>query len=93
MKDCKPFIHEPPKTQEDIKRKRSIVLNQQKEIISQGTVEEVTCPCGFKLPTRLAYRCFFCGIFFCPTCAGKHFGERPLMAKLEGDFTNGRLEN
>lgn len=86
MRECDPFIHEPPKSKEDIEKKRVIVFNQQKEIIAQGKYEQVTCPCGWKLPSRLAYRCYFCGVFLCPSCAGKHFGERPLMAKLERDL-------
>lgn len=79
------YVHDVPRSQDDIERKRTIVLNQQMEIIGQGTVEKVTCVCGFKLPTRLAYRCYFCGIFLCQTCAANHFGKRPLMAMLESE--------
>lgn len=35
----------------------------------------ITCgDCGKKVELIWAYRCYFCGIFFCEHCAGKHFG-------------------
>lgn len=39
---------------------------------------EVTCPCDTTLPVKEAFRCFECEVFFCPSCAERHFG-------MEGD--------
>jgi len=35
----------------------------------------VTCGCGRRMAIECLFRCFFCGVFFCPKCAREHFGE------------------
>jgi hypothetical protein len=30
--------------------------------------------CGKRTPILSAYRCRWCGFWFCPSCADKHFG-------------------
>ena len=35
---------------------------------------KITCVCGFTVPLRFAYRCLYCGEYFCVDCAGVHFG-------------------
>jgi hypothetical protein len=45
----------------------------------------VTCPCGRTVALRDAYRCWFCGLFFCFHCAEQHFGPKPLMAEVVSD--------
>lgn len=37
--------------------------------------DKVTCGCGTHMRLRLAFRCYYCGCYFCATCAGVHFGE------------------
>jgi len=44
-------------------------------------VIRITCPCGERIPLMEAYRCLFCGIWFCKDCAEEHFTEG------EGDDT------
>ncbi len=39
---------------------------------------EVTCGCGKTVPVTAAYKCFYCGLWFCPTCAKDHFAEHDL---------------
>ena len=34
----------------------------------------MTCECGLTLPLRFAFRCLYCGQFYCARCAGEHFG-------------------
>lgn len=46
---------------------------QAKELHSQAE-PEVTCPCGASGPLRTAFQCFYCGVYFCPSCAEDHFG-------------------
>jgi len=37
----------------------------------------VNCPdCGKRIALVLAYRCAYCGVWFCHTCAQVHFGMR-----------------
>lgn len=60
----------------DIEAKRTLYKAQFKELMCQGHAM-VTCGCGRTVPVRFAYRCFFCGIWFCRPCAEAHFGERP----------------
>lgn len=61
-------------------RNTDTIIRQTKEI---GTVLFdcfVTCDCGRRVRLILAYRCYYCGIFFCEECAAKHFGgRRPKM--------------
>ena len=47
---------------------------QWREIISTDP-QEVTCGCGHKIPLRYAYKCLYCGIYFCWRCAEVHFGK------------------
>jgi hypothetical protein len=42
------------------------------EAISSG---EITCLCGWKRSLVMAYRCLYCGEWFCAPCAEKHFGQ------------------
>lgn len=37
----------------------------------------VNCPdCGTRIALVMAYRCAYCGVWFCHTCAQVHFGMR-----------------
>ena len=36
--------------------------------------DQVTCVCGNKIYLRVAYKCLYCGIWFCRSCAKRHFG-------------------
>lgn len=33
----------------------------------------ITCPCGTTLPLREAFRCLYCEVYWCPSCAEDHF--------------------
>lgn len=47
------------------------VISQTMEAKS-GTVN---CCCGTKLPTWIAFRCLYCGEYYCQKCAEIHFGK------------------
>lgn len=49
---------------------RSLLVKQHNEILGSNVV---TCDCGRRSPYYLAFRCFHCGIWFCPECSAKHF--------------------
>lgn len=69
-------IHDRPKTLQDVQKIRLIVHKQQTELLENNIV---TCPCKKQIPVRVAYRCYMCGIIFCPKCAEDHFGKRSQM--------------
>jgi hypothetical protein len=73
------MIHDNPHDDDDIISKRVAVRKQRDELQKQHLVW-VTCPCGKKIALKMAFRCWFCGITFCDTCAKEHFGEKPLLA-------------
>ena len=59
-------------------QKRAHVFYQLMQLGSIDEQPKVTCLCGLTVPVQNAYRCFECGAFWCPKCAGKHFGiEKP----------------
>ena len=72
-------LHELPKTEVDIEEKRIALREQRDEISKYRLKVYVTCPCGLKVALRYAFRCYFCGMTFCPKCAGKHFGEKKYL--------------
>jgi hypothetical protein len=39
------------------------------------TTDTIECGCGIKRALRMAYRCLYCGEWFCHNCAEKHFGQ------------------
>lgn len=63
-------------TAEQRDAKRAQYRRQFTELHEQPDVF-VTCDCGHRLPVKHAYRCYFCGIWFCAKCAEDHFGPRP----------------
>lgn len=42
---------------------------------AMGPSPQVTCSCGLCMPVRFAYRCLYCGEFYCQSCAEIHFGK------------------
>jgi hypothetical protein len=58
-----------------------VIMQRQFRELMNGNSANVTCGCGRTLPVRFAYRCYFCGLWFCPGCARLHFGERPQHAE------------
>jgi hypothetical protein len=65
-------IDEKPKTDEDVSVLFKLVLLQQTQLISiRGII--VTCYCGRTINVNYAFRCFYCGLYFCRICAARHF--------------------
>ena len=52
--------------------KQKFVAGQWRELLSE--IPHVTCWCGLKMPLRFAYRCLYCGEYYCQSCAESHFG-------------------
>lgn len=58
-----------------------IVQIQTDEIVNQSAagvlfmLVTVTCPCGWVRGFTLVYKCLYCNVWFCTTCAEEHFGK------------------
>jgi DNA-binding XRE family transcriptional regulator len=56
-----------------------VIGNQESELYDPGSgydnVPKVTCPCGNRITWNFAYRCFYCEVIFCQSCAEDHFEE------------------
>jgi hypothetical protein len=72
---------------DDDAKKAAFVAAQFKEAKYQDgkSVQEVTCGCGVTMPLRFAYRCLYCGEFYCQTCAEAHFGKTREQYNAERD--------
>ena len=66
-------IHSVPRTEAERWEVREVVKKQTWETVNDGT--RVTCPCGHELRVIYGYRCLYCGVIFCKTCAKVHFGQ------------------
>ncbi len=50
------------------------IFNQLKQLGPYKKQPQMRCLCGKIVPIMFAYRCYECGAFWCPKCAGGHFG-------------------
>lgn len=55
----------------EILEKRERVRIQVQEAMTSGVV---FCACSQRLPVYRAFRCLYCGEFYCTTCGERHFG-------------------
>ena len=40
-----------------------------------GPIIWITCPCSRRIALVYAYKCFYCGIWWCKKCAEDHFED------------------
>ncbi|OGP87155.1 MAG: hypothetical protein A2031_08085 [Deltaproteobacteria bacterium RBG_19FT_COMBO_43_11] len=89
-------IDKTPETNEEKNELLMIVANQQFQV-SQCRKVMVTCHCGKKIRITSAYRCFYCGVYFCFLCAKRHFkiehnckhGEHPTQKSAGAERSAG----
>lgn len=55
--------------------KRTHIAIQLKSLGPTNKQPQMKCLCGLVTPIMFAYRCYECGAFWCPKCAGKHFDK------------------
>jgi len=65
-------------SEEEMLANRVTIRLQGREILEQlawdrGKAPRVTCRCGKRLSVLMAFRCFYCGVWFCKECAAEHF--------------------
>ena len=59
-----------------MENKREFVTKQLQELIRQDCNNIlVSCECDKKIPIHLAFRCLYCGQYYCQKCAEEHFGK------------------
>lgn len=56
----------------DTPQHATLVAKQCDSVLLRRTV---TCECNTILPVEAAFRCLYCGIWFCRRCAERHFGK------------------
>lgn len=48
------------------------IADQASELYGEPT-PTITCPCGDEWPFTEMYRCLYCAVYFCESCAEVHF--------------------
>ena len=52
--------------------KKRVIADQWSEATAQNSI---TCTCGLQRALPLAFRCLYCGQYYCHRCAEIHFGQ------------------
>lgn len=55
----------------DVEAKRAAVRRQLHQVKHKA---RVTCGCGLTISVMYAFRCLYCGEYYCQRCAEAHFG-------------------
>ena len=69
--------------------KLEIIENQLKESVEQEAtgvtirMGTITCPCGWERSIFRMYKCLYCDIWFCVSCAESHFGKTIKQHRLD----------
>ena len=50
-------------------------IREQENIATPFTYFKMRCPCLKLIRFRDAYKCLYCGVYFCEQCAEEHFGK------------------
>lgn len=74
-------------SQEDYIKKFQFIYQQTKEM-TDPVRPFVRCGCGKKLWPHQAYKCLYCGEWYCKQCAEEHFGKT--VAQYKADKHNHR---
>lgn len=79
----------------DTPEKKKILAEQWKLAVNEGYIY---CPCGQARGLVKAFRCLYCGVWFCQPCAEQHFGQtvkewivskrKEARAQVETDLRN-----
>lgn len=68
----RPFTHIGVEQYLDRSENKETLISQEKQAREDNSI---TCGCGWKRWIGYAYRCLYCGEWFCAPCAEKHFGQ------------------
>lgn len=67
-----------PYNKKDIEEKRILLRRQNAEVFPNRFMIMLTCICGRKINIMHAYKCYFCRLWLCWTCAGYHFKKKQI---------------
>ena len=68
-----PYVPVPLSAEETVLRR--VALRKQLIEVREDPERRVTCiDCGRRISLTRAFRCLYCGFWFCPMCARIHFG-------------------
>jgi hypothetical protein len=67
--DTLPYL---PPVPQDVLDKRALIRRQLDAVTGDSAIE---CACKRYFPAARMYRCLYCGVWFCATCAEVHFGQ------------------
>lgn len=72
-------------THEECIETRKLVRRQLDSLYKEDCMARINilCGCGRRAIWWMMFRCLYCGVFFCKTCAQIHFGKR--LPKEEND--------
>lgn len=56
----------------DTEKDEKTLFMQHKQMAQHALVQ---CVCGRRKTIMQMFKCYYCGLVFCPVCAPEHFGE------------------
>lgn len=68
------MLDRPEKSEADRGLCLELLYEQCKQVLNLNSATPFFCPCGRHLDPLQAFKCYECHIWFCPSCAGRHFG-------------------
>lgn len=69
-------LDRPPANLADAEALRVLYKRQYQQLLAAGAMDvRVTCPCGVTIAVAYAYKCLYCGLWFCRACAARHFSH------------------
>ncbi|MFW5497738.1 MULTISPECIES: hypothetical protein [unclassified Maridesulfovibrio] len=71
-----------PNIPEDERIQKRVILKKQLKAIEHGQKKAPCAECGEEVRLIYLYRCRWCGLWFCPKCAEKHFEQTDLLELL-----------
>ena len=66
-------------SQEDREAKRVMLRRQIQHLVTAPREQQIfitCCACSQRAVVWMMYRCLYCGLFYCKSCAEIHFGQR-----------------
>lgn len=82
-----------PTIPEDERIRKRVLLKNQLRAIEHGQRTVPCAECGNEVRLIYLYRCRWCGLWFCPKCAEKHFEQTDLLELLCAIHLNHGLDN
>lgn len=77
-----------PLTEDQKMERRAGLKAQLLEVLQHG---RVTCECGESIAVMHAYKCFYCGFWFCPACARIHFAIPEHIQDADARYGEGSM--